>query len=139
MAEMIRNLWPDDVIKAEVLTPLTIMKHQAGLLREKTNGLLCAEVRTENESGEVKHTFEIIVAALDNYRYQLFQISHASDLVYPATVIADSLLDPFANVEYPQAASQDELFDLISVVLNAKDAKSVLHSLIARANEITKG
>lgn len=137
MAEMIRNLWPDDVVETDVLTPHAIMNYQAGLLKEKTNGLLCAEVRTNIESDRMRHTFEIVAPALDNYRYQLFVVSHAADMVYPASVIADCLDKPGGI--WPQASTQDELLGLISLVLNSNDAKSVLHSLIARINEKTKG
>jgi hypothetical protein len=137
MTEMIRNLWPDDVVETEVLTPLAIMKYQAGILKEKTNGLLCAEVRTDDESERVTHTFEIVASALENYRYKLFVVFHAMDMVYPASVIAECLHIPGEG--WPQASTQDELLNLIFEVLNSNDAKSVRNSLLAHVNEKIKG
>jgi len=40
----IPDLWPDEVAFADVVSPLTILRHQAGQLRAKTKGLLEGEI-----------------------------------------------------------------------------------------------
>ncbi len=46
MANAIPDLWPDEIAELDVLTPVAILRVQAGQLRQKTRGLVEADVGT---------------------------------------------------------------------------------------------
>ena len=139
MPATIPDLWPNDLAVANVLTPLAIMRYQAGQLLQKTKGLLEAEVESGSNKERTIHAFEIVAPALGRYRYRLFTASHRPDLVYPVRVNA-----PFqfvygrASVSEIDVPSQDELFSAIGAILNATQARSVIQSLIAQSNETSQ-
>lgn len=49
MPEMLTDLWPE-IETENIVTPLAILRFQAGQLRTKTKGLIEAEVRTKTTS-----------------------------------------------------------------------------------------
>ena len=65
MQSEIPDLWPAEVGRVQVITPLLILRHQAGLLRQRSMNLLEAEVTTESDSRgplDVAHYLELVVA-----------------------------------------------------------------------------
>jgi hypothetical protein len=131
----IPDLWPSDVVVIDVVSPAAILRYQAGQLRAKTRNLLEAEVETVPGPSEVEIEFYIVAPALDRYRYLLFSVRHAPELVYPATVVAAWFRED-EHFEYdPVAAGQQEFTELIGRVLSSPQTRSVIHSLIARSNE----
>lgn len=131
MPETIPDLWPKEV-SVDVVTPLAVLRHQAGLLRKRTNNLLRADVQSERGENEVVHHFELIAPALDHYRYRLFSVRHPFNLVYPSLIEAPEFDEPEG---YPVASTQGELLDLIKGILQSTRTTSVIHSLIAQINE----
>ena len=156
MSTTIRDLWPEDVSAPDVLSPLTILKYQASQLRQRTKGLLEAEVHLDERSGPwVRASFVIIAPFLDRYRLELFRIGHDSQSPYPVFVYASDLAHKaksagFVWAEVGQdpddysppdedeavASSQEEFLDLLALVLNSRNTKSVLQSLLARTNDV---
>lgn len=69
-------------------TPLSILKQQAAALARHTKGLVEAIVRTNRaeEDDEIIHRFVLVAPALDNYRYELFSITHPITL-YPVKIL----------------------------------------------------
>jgi hypothetical protein len=70
------DLWPNDFGTVGVKPPVTVLREQANLLANKTNGILEAEVRTSTESDHFSHRFSIVSPALGGYRYLLFTLGH---------------------------------------------------------------
>lgn len=156
MSTTIRDLWPDDVSAPDVLSPLTILKYQASQLRQRTKGLLEAEVHLDEQSAPwIRASFEIIAPFLDRYRLELFRISHNPETPYPVFVYANGLAYKAQNAGFgwaqvgqdpddysppdedeAVASSQEEFLELLSLVLNSRNTKSVLQSLLARTNDI---
>ena len=74
-ATKVTSLWPEDLIPSDPLsTPAKIVREQADVLEERTDGDLIAEVRSTNGrpgDKQFAYSFEFFVPALD-YRYALF-------------------------------------------------------------------
>lgn len=135
----IPDLWPDEVAFADVVSPLTILRHQAGQLRAKTKGLLEGEiVSTDEQEDLVSHEFYVVAPSLNRYRYLLLTIQHSKELVYPVTVVANEfqrLDDAFEFTESRSAAGQQEFTELLQQVIGSSRAKTAIHALVAKINE----
>ena len=69
------DLWPALDLGSTV-TPLSILREQAGLLTQRTQGRLRAEVETWTAGEFVTIALNIVVPALGGYKYTLFTIHH---------------------------------------------------------------
>jgi hypothetical protein len=140
MTLTIPDLWPSDVAVTEVLTPLAILRYQAGQLRAKSKGLLEAEVTTETvDEDRTAHLYlELVAPALDRYRYRLLHAWHANDFVYPVNVQSNVRDEPFLppGSQPPVAATQEQFLELVGAILSSSKAKSVVQSLIAQSNDV---
>lgn len=143
MENRIRNLWPED-ISVDVLSPVAALRSQAGLLREKTKGLVDAEVVDEtikvNQSEQVQLRLNLIAPMLKNARFGILTATHDSEQVYPVEVQAD-IFRPTdeSDVGYwspPLAVDESEFFQLLRKVLNSPHTKSLINSIIARSNDL---
>ena len=132
MPEGIPDLWPDE-IATEVVTPYAILRMQASHLRRRTENLLEAEVVSEEDAGQLRHYLEIIAPSLERYRFRLLTAKHEASLVYPVTIESDAFDRPVTRVV---ADTQEEFVEGIGKVLRSSRARSVIHSLIARTNEM---
>ena len=139
MPDVIPDLWPDDVVLSTVLSPLAILRFQAGQLRQRTKGLLEAEVQMEEKKeGRIQLSFDLIAPALDRYRYRLFTMEHDKQLVYPVRLDLGGFCFPgeFGNyLDWVDAASQDEFVRWVAEIFKCERVRSVIHSLIARSND----
>ena len=79
------DLWPSDLGLGTVVTPVSILRTQAKLLGERTQGLLEGEVKTWTQGTNVYHDLNVVVPALDNYKYRLLRVHHPMTL-YPVFV-----------------------------------------------------
>src|ERR1017187_5540967 len=84
MSDEIEDLWPD-FNPAAIVTPASILKTQAAALSQKSKGLLQGEVETWTSEENIYHRFNLIVPALENYRYSLLRMHHLGTL-YPVYV-----------------------------------------------------
>jgi hypothetical protein len=114
MPDVIPDLWPDDLAAPTVLTPLAILKFQAGQLRQRTKGLLEVDIQTQEKTNgnlHLQHSFDLIAPALNRYRYRLFTVEHDEQMVYPVTVYAEGVGFPVDEPFFEQhasAATQDQ-------------------------------
>lgn len=134
MSIAIPDLWPEAVVLTDAVTPLTILKHQAGLLRGRTNNILQAEVISHCEGEEVTHEFQLVVPALARKTYKLFEVCHSRELVYPACVIFhpdEASAGALPNWNSSQTAFTNELV----FVFRHPKVVSIIQSLLAQANE----
>jgi hypothetical protein len=148
MTQTIPDLWPDD-IRVDVLTPLVILRAQESLISRKTQGILQAKVLTATNDTLVQHQLDLIAPALNHYRRTVLTAKHSRDMVYPVKVKASCFvpkgplermaLGPQFLGESPQdereAATQDELIELVRQVLHSGEVRATIQSLIARSNE----
>ncbi len=139
MATAQRDLWPPsfDTVAAEN-TPVAILREQAMLLEQKTNGLVLAEVRTGSDynsgylavSGEkanlpLSHSFYLIAPALENYRYRLFRVDQAIEL-YP-------LLIKDGPIGEEEVYSEERFLEVLRKMFAAEKTQKVIQSLIAQS------
>lgn len=88
------NIWSDFPESVNVRTPVQILREQAALLRERTNGTLDARVEVskvndQNDDGRVFWDFVVVAPALLNYRYKILTIGQPTTF-YPVTFDARS-------------------------------------------------
>jgi hypothetical protein len=151
MPATIPDLWPDD-IRVDVLTPLAILRTQAGLLSSKTQGTLLAQVMTTTTDEWVQYQLDLIAPLLERYRVSLLTARHQLEEAYPVTVTARAFLPNPAKrrlfvppdfVKIPSdlpadqrvASTQEEFIELVREVLQSATTRSRIQSLIARGNE----
>lgn len=143
MANHPLDLWPES-IEVAPMTPAAILLFQAGRLRDRTGGLLHAEVITSQEQPPPEggdpltvHRFEIVAPGWNNYRHQLFLCRHGQTLVYPVWIGPGDPDDP-GNV-WKKASTQEEFTQFVRGLLGSKDTAAVIQSLLALSVEAKAG
>src|ERR1700722_3349877 len=150
MATDILDLWGDS-IKANVLTPLVILKMQAELLRRKSKGIVLGDISAQPHTNVQRYYFDLLAPAVGARRIRVLIASHSIDLVYPVVVEAiplwhydDSLsrtdlpdwFDAESAWECDKTASTEESFVvMLRHVLRSREVTSMIQSLIAISNE----
>ncbi len=95
-AQINKSLWPK--FQTRGIGPAAILRVQANLLKEETDGLirgwvspLTTEYSSESEviSESIIHMFFIRVPSLDDYLFKLFSIRQESDAHYPLSINPD--------------------------------------------------
>lgn len=153
MIDTIPDLWPIAALKTDVRTPVAILRTQATRVGQRTQGLLVAEVTvTTGENDQVVLGLELIVPALNNYRYRLLSVQHAQDAIYPAKVSAKGLkitikepnMFPLRGdkistqqVDTKMAYSEENFISIVQEALQAPETIAFMQSLIVRSNEET--
>ncbi len=125
------DLWPPEVEQTAVLTPLLILRHQAGLLRKRSGGVLEAEVTSDAAGDGTRHAVDLIVPSLGRLRVRLLSVRHLTTEVYPAWV--DLGDDDAADGD--GAATQAEFLAALGQLLASPSVRSALQSLLAQAHE----
>lgn len=125
------DLWPDDIGDSKLKPPVAILREQAEQLKTKTQGLVLAEVSSSVISeGEQIHTkFELLVPALEGFRYELLQIRHAVSF-YPLDVLprAGHNLSNYMELE-----NEKRFVEALRAVFGAPEVRRLIHSLVAQA------
>lgn len=134
----IPDLWPSGLRVTEI-SPLMVLKVQAAKLKERTAGVLTAEVATRLQSSDEPgrrtycQAFEVVAPAL-GYREELFQVRHDETVVYPASIWAGDADDELR--EYSESHDQEQFLRSLGNLLQSRLIQTHLQGLIARSNEI---
>ncbi len=128
-SRVIPDLWPEEIVFTPTLSPLTILRHQAGILREKSRGVIEGEVLSSANGTDVSHELRLVAPSLDRYSRQLLRVNHHKDLPYPCKVISDSF------EQDDDVHSPDGLIESLSRALNSGITRSLIFSLLARIGE----
>ena len=133
MSVAIPDLWPAEVDQSDVLSPLVILRHQAGLLRQRTGNVLEADVVTESdpESNDVCHGLELIVPALRRLRVRLVNVVHDEAVAYPVTIVSGVSLGQAGR----RAGSQSEFIHRLGEVLGSEAVRGTIQTVFAQAKE----
>jgi hypothetical protein len=124
MSTAIPDLWPESFGAETVTTPLSVLKMEASYLGQKTGQLVLAEVITNKNADLFVHIFLLAAPALDNYRYELFRVSHEITL-YP--------INFYYKGSSSKLNSTTELVNQMGKVLQATETRSLIASLIAQS------
>jgi len=116
------DLW-GEIVPSEVRTPVSILREQASLLGAKTKYMIEGQVETRVVESNFYHAFKLVVPALDNYAYELFEIRHSVSL-YPVRIVA-TLSD---------LKSEEAFVDWLAKKLSSAETKSLIGNLLAQAN-----
>ncbi len=133
MQDVIPDLWPDEITRTEVPTPLAILRIQANNLRAKTKGIIEAEVRclVDREKKREIYHFEIVAPALEGQTIRLFSAEHAEALVYPI----EFDWPEFENYHDGSASTPEQVYRILKRIFQSEKTTSIVMSLMARSNE----
>jgi hypothetical protein len=112
------DLWGELPDVEKIKTPFVILKEQAELLTEKTNGLLVGEVTQD----DFLYLFNIIVPTLNNYSYNLLRVSSDID-IYPLLLSGEA-----ASVE---CSDEDQFKEELGKILKSGETKKIIGKLLA--------
>lgn len=134
----VRDLWPDDLARGPILTPLAILRVQAARLRTKTGGLLEAEIKETSEEDRITYAFDLVAPALDRYRHGILHVTHGKRQVYPAK-LASTYLPAKMNqpnvVHTTTAYTQEAFMEGLASIFGKAELRAVIDSILAQSNE----
>lgn len=144
MATSIPNLW-EGKISRSVLTPVAILRTQAGNFEAEIGKVLRAEVRSRiqpTESGSVRHhTFDIVAPGLNGYRREVLSAEHADPGAYPVQVRSDFLPTVVhVNQGYVEdqdrtCRNQEHFLKVLGAIFSSERLTTEIESLIAQIND----
>lgn len=123
------DLWPADIGESKLTSPVAILREQAAFLKQKTGGLVEAEVTTRVISNEMIHsTFVLVVPGLDGYRYELLEVRHQVSF-YPLDILPRSghNLPNYMDVPTEKRYVKD-----LQALFGSPEVKRLIHSLVAQ-------
>lgn len=123
-----KNLWGELPLTEVLRTPAVILREQATLLTEMTNGLLEGEVvswKVESENPFCLR-LSIIAPALDGYRFSVLDSYH-SILLYPI-IVYDKVIDRRFVCE-----NESNFLDVVQHILSSKNVHAAITSLISQS------
>lgn len=129
----IKNLWGDLPKPDQLVAPISILRHQAGLLSDMTNGLLIGEVKKfPNSPRGIGNSLIVRVPAMGNYTSRLLVIDHGA-LLYPVDVVEG------ASSKVYTCDSQEAFESALGQILNSSSTKKLIQGLLsaAKASEQT--
>jgi hypothetical protein len=133
-----KNLWGELPSSETQRTPYTILKEQASMLTEITNGLLVGEVKRSSEVdafseftlGKQSQSFvaylRIQVPSLNNYTYSVVRIQYPIRL-YPVLVKSLAVED-----FHRECSSEEEFENALGQILSSQEVKQVISALLTQ-------
>jgi hypothetical protein len=150
-----KNLWGDLPKPETIRTPYTILKEQASILSEITNGLLIGEVINNQKDKFFVNILRIKAPSLNNYTYSVVEVQYPIKL-YPVFV-KNLTSDNFNNLEknlmnaannplmsfvdyggllvqqgYRKYSSEEEFENALGQILSSQEVKQVISALLAQ-------
>jgi len=132
---MSENLWGTLPKPDSVRTPLFLLREQAEILTEATQGVLVGTVTTIPQVGSnLDHYLKIIAPALNHYSFSVVNVSHGMT-VYPVTVI-----DLAQSMGY-EVRDEKTLKEILKKILSSEAVHKVVGGLLAQSRDAkpTKG
>lgn len=121
------DFWPDLSTDA-ITTPVSILKQHAASLSSKAKYLITGEVETWTANSMIYHRLNVVVPALDNYKYSLLRIHHSPTL-YPVHIDEDPLDEHF----FGEFADEESFRQYLRRAFSSEATKRILQSLMAQA------
>ncbi|MCI8897529.1 MAG: hypothetical protein HFI60_05530 [Lachnospiraceae bacterium] len=123
--------------------PNSILKEQAELLAEKTDGIIYGRItnmKFQPQDREIIYNlatvFEVVVPLLDNYSYTLLTIYSRPERDYPVAITVGSNLIDDAENFMPLYECQDKeaFIQALKTVLSSEEVNSNISILYSKAN-----
>ena len=112
---------------SELVAPIAVLREQAQLLSQATDGLIQGAVDSETSGKYVTVALTAYVPAMNNYSIVLLTVRH-DVLLYPATVIS-----PWADTPNRRCNSKQELEEAVVAALSDDAIQKIVASLLAQA------
>lgn len=123
-----KNLWGELPNTETLRTPYSILKEQASILSEITNGLLIGEVNSYPKENLFVMILRIKAPSLNNYTYSVVEVQHKIQL-YPVFVMN---LASDENQGFNQCSSEEEFEKALGQILSSQEIKKVISVLLAQ-------
>lgn len=150
-----KNLWGELPKTETIRTPYTLLKEQASILSEITNGLLIGEVTNAQRDKFFVNILRIKAPSINNYTYSVVEVQYPIQL-YPVFV-KNLTSDKFNNLEknlmnaannplmgfvdpggllvqqgYNKYSSEEEFENALGEILSSQEVKQVISALLAQ-------
>lgn len=143
------NLWSEDIgkVDGELQSPVIILRQQAQLLGQRTQGKLEAEVEADIEYNydpeieesivvykeEFRYNFYLTAPRIPGYHYKLFAISHDVDL-YPVDFHLDSGIADEINQSKKvlRVRSEKRFLEALKAIFNSKKTMQVIRAILSQ-------
>jgi len=135
------DLWPSDLGLETIVTPVSLLRTQANLLGERTRGMLVGEVKTWTTGDTIHHALDVVVPALDDYKYRLLKVHHPA-MLYPVFVDQEPM--PYGSIRLSipieregggGLKDEDSLREWLRQALARPETKQILAHLYAQATQ----
>ncbi len=126
------NLWGNLPDVGTLRTPLTILKEQASVLGEMTEGLLIGNVKLKRSSVDDKFVLnlDIIAPALDNYTYSVVTVKQPPEF-YPLEL-------NFSQESKGDIINDEKTFvDGLGKILSSDEVKKVVVGLLSQIQSVS--
>jgi hypothetical protein len=127
------DLWPDQFGQLGSPPPLLTLKEQASIISSKTGGRIVAEVSSGRQfisrGDGFTHIFFLVAPFLDDYKYQLFSVTHDVGL-YPLKVEAD-VMDRAFSCESPE-----EFQAALRTIFASPQTIKVIQAILAQTDAV---
>jgi hypothetical protein len=126
---MNEDLWGEIAVNTELKLPVAILKSQALLLDQKTNGILSAQVSSFKTTGKdaVGYSFNIVAPDLSNYVFKLLTVSHPAILLYPVRVV-----DQVSKADHT-CRTEEEFISAVRQILSSEVVHKAILALITQS------
>lgn len=122
-----RNLRGHIPAATAVTTPLTILREQAGLLGELTDGVLEGDVQARRSAkGDFTYTLYIVAPGLDRYHHAIVEVEH------PVAMYPVSVLDDGTGKGY-MCADEEMFVRVLQRILTSDHVRKVIAALLAQS------
>ena len=124
------SLWPRDIAQeVRDSPPIELLKEQAKLLPELTEGLVTAEVRGADDSGGATYVDDFYLHGPQiRYHHLLFSIQYPITSGYPATLYSGILSEQNVHVK-----DEEELKKALQKLFNSDKTRQIIGAIIARS------
>ncbi|MGD1917679.1 MAG: hypothetical protein ACFCAD_01615 [Pleurocapsa sp.] len=121
----VKNLWGKLPIEDNIRTPYIILKEQASILTEATNGLLIGKVIKKRDSlDNINCDLIIKVPSLDNYTISIV------DTIYPVTIYPVEIKGSNAQY-YSSCDTEEEIENTLSTILSSEEVRRIISGLLS--------
>jgi hypothetical protein len=124
----VTDLWPEFQPPEAINSPVFLLKEQAALLQQKTQGLVLAGLRPASTAdGSFWVGFDLYSPALGEYTYRLFEVTYPPQFFPITLTVGDEGL---------RASGLDGFKNLLEQVLRSDRTKQVVEAIMAQATAL---
>ena len=122
------DLWGDLPDGEDIRTPKTILKEQADLLIQKTDGILEGRVLTRPVDEFMRHILQIVVPSLNNYTVNILSVTQS---IYGYPCYLDDFIEKGEDVY--KINDEKNLMESLKHHLQSEGIQRLIKSLMAEA------